>query len=69
MYKRQVRGTHVRVRVTHEEITLVNLNGADFDCTVQGQPVLVPAGETVTLGLDERARACRPCLERPALQV
>ncbi|WP_291080389.1 glycoside hydrolase family 65 protein [Dietzia sp. UBA5065] len=68
-FRLTVRGTHVRVRVTHEEITLVNLNGADFDCTVQGQPVLVPAGETVTLGLDERARACRPCLERPALQV
>jgi len=60
-FRLTVRGVHVRVRVTHEELTVVNLNGGDFVCTVQGTEVPVPSGETVTVALDERAGACRPC--------
>ncbi len=58
-FRLTVRGTHVRVRVTHDELTIVNLDGEHFDCTVQGRQVRVPAGETATLELDERAGACR----------
>ena len=57
-FRLTVRGTHVRVRCTHHEITITNLNGHDFECTVQGRPVQVPAGQTVVEELDERARVC-----------
>ena len=57
-FRLTVRGTHFRVRCTHDDITIVNLNGDDFDCTVQGRPVRVPAGQTVVEALDERARVC-----------
>ncbi|MBB1031205.1 glycoside hydrolase family 65 protein [Dietzia sp. SLG310A2-38A2] len=67
-FRLTVRGTHVRVRCTHTEITIVNLNGADFSCTVQGEQVMVPAGQTRTLGLDERARACLTRAELSAAQ-
>lgn len=65
-FRLTVRGVHVRVRVTHEELTIVNLNGGGFSCTVQGEAVEVPSGETVTVSLDERAAACRPCLAEAA---
>lgn len=55
-----VRGSQIKVRATHHELTLENVDGGDFDCTVQGQPVEVHEGETVTVELDERARVCRP---------
>ena len=67
-FRLTVRGTHVRVRCTHTEITIDNLNGADFECTVQGQPVTVPAGQTLTLELDERARACLSRAELAAVE-
>ena len=57
-FRLTVRGTLVRVRCTHDDITIVNLNGSDFECMVQGRPVQVPAGETVVEELDERARVC-----------
>ncbi|WP_010540900.1 glycoside hydrolase family 65 protein [Dietzia alimentaria] len=57
-FRLTVRGTHVKIRCTHTEIEIDNLNGADFACTVQGIPVMVPAGETVSTSLDDRARAC-----------
>ncbi|KAA0918813.1 glycoside hydrolase family 65 protein [Dietzia sp. ANT_WB102] len=63
-FRLTVRGTHVRVRCTHAEITIENLNGADFECTVQGRPVTVPAGQTMTFELDDRARVCVSCAER-----
>ena len=55
-----MRGSLVRVRCTHTEIRIDNLEGPDFECTVQGQPVTVAAGETVVSELDERARVCMP---------
>ncbi|MGX1858609.1 glycoside hydrolase family 65 protein [Dietzia sp. NPDC055340] len=57
-FRLTVRGTLVKVRVTHTEITITNLDGVDFDCTVQGRQVWVPAGETMVLELDDRARVC-----------
>ncbi|MCT2263311.1 glycoside hydrolase family 65 protein [Dietzia cinnamea] len=62
-FRMTVRGTHVRVRCDHHELTIANLNGADFECTVQGRDVHVPAGQTVTVGLDDRARVCLSCPE------
>ena len=62
-FRLTVRGTHVRVRCTHTEITIENLNGADFACSVQGQPVTVPAGRTMSMELDARARVCLPCVD------
>lgn len=58
-FRLTVRGAHVKVRATHHQLTLENLNGGDFDCTVQGQAVVVLAGDSVTVELDERARVCR----------
>ena len=63
-FRMTVRGTHVRVRCDHHELTIANLNGADFECTVQGRDVHVPAGQTVTVGLDDRARVCLSCAEQ-----
>ena len=57
-FRLTVRGTHVRVHCTHHEVTIVNLNGGDFECTVQGRRVFVPSGETVVEELDDRARVC-----------
>ncbi len=57
-FRLTVRGTLVKVRATHDRLTLTTLEGGTFTCTVQGRPVEVPATETVVVELDERAAVC-----------